>query len=148
GTAEAVNEQMRQLDEFARTSPFAKQVFLTAQQQMLAFGIETQKVIPYLDAIQNAVAAAGGSNQTLTELAQIISKIHAAGKLTAQDFIEFGNRGVDAATLIGSQMGKTGAEIRESVTKGLIGADEALDALIAGMDQKFDGAADNVKIGR
>jgi len=145
GTAEAVNEQMRQLDEFARTSPFAKQVFLTAQQQMLAFGIETQKVIPYLDAIQNAVAAAGGNNQTLTELAQIISKIHAAGKLTAQDFIEFGNRGVDAATLIGSQMGKTGAEIRESVTKGLIGADEALDALIAGMDQKFDGAADNVK---
>jgi len=145
GSTTAVNEQMEKLDTFARTSPFAKQVFLTAQQQMLAFGIETQKVIPYLDALQNAVAAAGGNNQTLAELAQIISKVHAAGKLTAQDFIEFGNRGVDAATLIGSQMGKSGAAIRESVTKGLLDADDALDALIKGMDQKFGGAADNVK---
>ena len=41
GSAKAANEQMDKLDTFARTSPFSKATFISAQQQMLAFGIET-----------------------------------------------------------------------------------------------------------
>lgn len=145
GGAEAANAQMDKLDAFARTSPFSKTTFISAQQQMLAFGIEAQKVIPYLDAIQDAVAAAGGSNQQLGEIAFVMAQISAAGKITGQDLIQFGQRGVNAAELIGSQMGKTGAQIKSEITAGTLGADEALDALAAGMKAKFDGAAANVK---
>lgn len=145
GSAEAANAQMDKLDQFARNSPFAKQTFITAQQQMLAFGIETQKVIPYLDAVQNAVAAAGGSNQELADITRIMSQIHASSKITAMDLREFGNRGLDAATIIGESMGKTGAQIRSEITAGTLGADVALDALAQGMEAKFGGAADGVK---
>lgn len=145
GSAAAANAQMDKLDAFARNSPFAKQTFISAQQQMLAFGIETQKVIPYLDAVQNAVAAAGGSNQEIEGIVATMSKIQSSSKITAQDLNEFGNRGVNAAELIGSQMGKTGAQIRADITSGSLGATEALDALAAGMSERFDGAADNVK---
>jgi tape measure domain-containing protein len=145
GSAEEANAQMDKLDDFASNSPFAKQVFIEAQQQMLGFGIEAQKVIPYLGAIQDAVAATGGSNQDIAELSRIFSTIQSSAKLTATDLMEFGNRGVDAATLIGSQMGKTGAEIREEITAGTLDASEALDALAAGMDERFGGAAANVK---
>lgn len=146
GGAKEANAQMDKLDAFARTSPFSKQTFITAQQQMLAFGIESKKVIPYLDAIQEGVAAAGGSSQTLGEIAYVMSQISAAGKITAQDLMQFGQRGVNAAELIGSQMGKTGAEIRDEITKGSLGADQALDALAAGMKEKFAGASANVKM--
>lgn len=146
GGAQQANAQMDKLDAFARTSPFAKTTFITAQQQMLAFGIESKKVIPYLDAIQEAVAAAGGSNQQLGEIAFIMAQISSAGKITAQDLMQFGQRGVNAAELIGSQMGKTGAEIRAQITAGTLGADQALDALAAGMKEKFDGASANVKL--
>jgi tape measure domain-containing protein len=145
GSAQAANAQMDKLDEFARTSPFAKQVFITAQQQMLGFGIETQKVIPYLDAIQNAVAAMGGSNDDVAQLTRIMSQISASAKITATDLQEFGNRGVDAATIIGSQMGKTGAQIRTDITAGTLDAQVALDALAAGMQDRFGGAAANIK---
>lgn len=145
GSAEAANAQMDKLDDFARNSPFAKQTFITAQQQMLAFGIETRKVIPYLDAVQNAVAAAGGSNADIEAIAATMSKIQSAAKITGQDLIEFGNRGINAAELIGSQMGMTGAEIREAITNGSIGATQALDALAAGMAESFAGASDGVK---
>ena len=145
GSAQAANEQMDRLDAFARTSPFAKTTFITAQQQMLAFGVEAKKVIPYLDAIQDAVAAAGGSNQQLSEIAFIMAQISSAGKITGQDLLQFGQRGVNAAELIGSQMGKTGAQIRAEITAGTLGADDALDALAGGMKEKFDGAAANVK---
>ncbi|MBD8012657.1 tape measure protein [Microbacterium sp. Re1] len=146
GGAEAANAQMDKLDAFARTSPFSKQTFITAQQQMLAFGIESKKVIPYLDAIGEAVAAAGGSNQELGEIAFVMAQISSAGKITAQDLMQFGQRGVNAAELIGSQMGKTGAEIRAQITAGTLGADQALDALASGMKEKFDGASANVKM--
>lgn len=145
GSAEAANAQMRELDDFARNSPFAKQTFIQAQQQMLAFGIETKKVIPYLDAVQNAVAAAGGSNTDIEAIATTMSKIQSAAKITGQDLIEFGNRGINAAELIGSQMGKTGAQIRADITAGSLDATVALDALAAGMSERFAGAADNVK---
>lgn len=145
GSLEDANAQMDKLDEFARTSPFSKETFIQAQQQMLGFGIEAQKVIPYLDSIQDAVAAFGGSGQQISEIAFIMSQISAAGKITATDLMQFGQRGVDAATLIGSQMGKTGAQIREDITAGTLGADQALDALAAGMGERFDGAAENVK---
>jgi len=145
GSTEAVNAQMAKLDEFARTSPFSKQTFITAQQQMLAFGIETRKVIPYLSAINDATAAAGRSSQQLGELAFVMAQISAAGKITGQDLIQFGQRGVNAAELIGSQMGKTGAQIRADITAGTLGANEALDALAAGMSQTFAGASANVK---
>lgn len=145
GGAKEANAQMDKLDAFARTSPFAKTTFITAQQQMLAFGIESRKVIPYLDAIQDAVAAAGGSNQQLAEVAFIMAQISAAGKITGQDLIQFGQRGINAAELIGESMGKTGAQIKAEITAGTLGADEALDALATGMKSKFDGAAASVK---
>ncbi|QIK82392.1 tape measure protein [Sanguibacter sp. HDW7] len=145
GGAEAVNAQMGELDKFAKTSPFSKQTFISAQQQMLAFGIESKKVIPYLSAINDATAAAGGNSQMLGELAFVMAQISAAGKITGQDLIQFGQRGVNAAELIGSQMGLTGAEIKAHITKGTLGADVALDALAAGMSEKFAGASANVK---
>lgn len=145
GSAEAAAKQMDKLDEFARTSPFAKQTFITAQQQMLAFGIETQKVIPYLDAIGDAVAASGGTSNTVGELAFIFSQIQSSAKITAQELREFGDRGVDAAKLIGDQMGMTAAEVRDSITRGTLDAGDALDALAAGMKETFGGASANVK---
>lgn len=145
GDAEAVNAQMAELDEFAKTSPFSKATFITAQQQMLAFGIEAEKVVPYLDAINDAVAAAGGNSQTLSEVAFVIAQIGAAGKITAQDLMQLGQRGINAAELIGSQMGKTGAQIRQDITDGVLGADDALNALTDGMKERFDGASANVK---
>lgn len=145
GSAQAANAQMDKLDAFARTSPFSKATFISAQQQMLAFGIETKKVIPYLDALQNAVAASGGSNADIAGLVATMSKIKSSAKITATDLMEFGNRGVDAAGLIGKAMGKTGAQIRADITAGSLDAGTALDALAKGMSEKFNGAAANVK---
>ncbi|KJQ54150.1 tape measure protein [Microbacterium sp. SA39] len=145
GGAEAANAQMDKLDAFARNSPFSKSVFISAQQQLIGFGFEAGKVIPILDAVQNAVAAVGGSNEQISDIVSILAKIRSSGKLTAEDFNMLGERGLDAATLLGQGFGKSAAEIRESVTKGTLDAGEAIDVLVAQMGTKFAGAASNVK---
>lgn len=143
--AEAANEQMDKLDEFATTSPFSKAVFIEAQQQLLGFGTEAERVVPILDAIQNAVAATGGSNQDIAELVRIIAQLEGGVKLSAETFNQFGTRGIDAAQLIGDAMGKTGQQIREEVTAGTLDADQAIQALTDGMSARFSGAAEGVK---
>jgi len=145
GSAAEANAQMDQLDAFAKNSPFAKDVFIRAQQQLLGFGMEATRVIPTLDAIQDAVAATGGSSQDILEIANVLAKVQGTGKITAETLNELGIRGVDAATIIGEQMGQTGDEIRAGITKGTVGADSALQALTDGMKTRFDGAAAGVK---
>lgn len=145
GSAEAANAQMDKLDDFARNSPFAKEVFVKAQQQMIAFGFAAEDVIPTLNSVQDAVAAAGGTNDDIAAIVDTMSKIQATGKITARELMEFGNRGIDAASLIGQAFGKTGAEIREEITAGTLDANKALTALTQEMGKKFEGAAANVK---
>lgn len=145
GSAKGANDQMDKLDEFARNSPFSKSVFITAQQQLLGFGVQASKVIPIMDALQNAVAATGGSSQDIGDLAYVLAQVSAAGKVTGEDLMQLGQRGVDAADLVGAQMGKTGAEVKKMISDGKIDANTFIDALTTGMSQKFSGAAANVK---
>lgn len=139
------NAQMNELDKFAKNSPFSKDVFIKAQQQLLGFGMSAKDVIPTLDAIQNSVAAVGGSNQDIAEVSNILAKVIGSGKLTAETFNELGIRGINAADIIGERMGKTGDDIRTGVTKGTVDAGEAIQALTDGMQERFGGAAAGVK---
>src|SRR5579871_4370204 len=145
GSADAANKMMSDLSAFASKSPFPRQAFIEATQQMLAFGIQTQKVIPYLGAVQDAVAAAGGSATDLSQITTIMSQISSAGKITGTDLMQFGQHGINAADLIGKAMGKTGAQIKDEITAGTLDANDALDALAAGMEATYGGAADLVK---
>ena len=145
GSQTQVNAQMQKLNDLVQKSPFDKRVFITGQQQLLSFGMAAKKVIPTMDALQNAVAATGGSSQQLADLTFIMAQIQAAGKITGQDLLQFGQRGINAAELIGKAMGKTGAQIKSEISNGTLKASDALDALRVGMSQKFAGAADNVK---
>lgn len=145
GSTEAVNAQMAQLDEFARNSPFSKATFLQAQQQLLGFGVEAKKVIPILGAVQDATAAVGGSNQQISEIVSILAKISSSGKITAEDLNQLGERGLDAASLLGAGFGKSAADIRKDISAGAIDAGRAIDVLTEQMTARFGGAAANVK---
>jgi tape measure domain-containing protein len=145
GSAKAADKMLSQLTKFASTSPFPRQAFIEATQQMLSFGFAAKDVIPTLDAVQNAVAATGGSATDILEIVDVLSKVQSTGKITAETLNELGYRGIDAAKIIGQQMGKTAGQIRDSISKGTLGAQAAIKALTAGMAKNFAGAAAGLK---
>lgn len=145
GGAEAANAQMDKLDEFARTSPFSKAVFIDAQQQLLSFGFAAEDVIPTLDAIQQAMSRAGKGNVEIAETASILAKIQSTGKMGAEDLNMLGERGVNAAKLIGDGFGKTEAEIRDAMSKGTLDGRKALQVLVEQMGTQYAGATALVK---
>ena len=146
GSAQAANAQMDKLDQFARTSPFAKQTFIQAQQQMLGFGVAAKDVVPTLSAIQDTVAAFGGSNEQISSIVDVLSRMQSQGRLSGDALERLGYYGVDAAKIIGDQMGLTSGEIKDMASKpGGIPVDQIWDPLVDGMNEKFGGAAANVK---
>ena len=146
GSAEAANAQMDKLDDFARNSPFAKQVFIEAQQQLLGFGVAAEDVIPALSAIQDSVAAVGGSNEDISNVTYALAQMQGQGKLTGETLNMLGQYGIDAASILGESMGKTGAEIRDMASKpGGIPVAEVWTPLVESLTERFGGAAEGVK---
>lgn len=145
GSIEGANMQMERFHAFADDSPFSRATFLQAQQQLMAFGMEADRVVPSLEGIQNAVAAIGGGNQEILQLTDILGSIQGQGKITGRELQRMGQMGIDAADIIGEQMGKSGQAIREEITAGTLDADAAIEALTTGMSTRFDGAAAGLK---
>lgn len=146
GSGEAATTMMDQLREFAKTSPFPRQAFIEGTQQLLGFGVSAQRIIPTLSAIQDAVASVGGGSEQISQITFALAQIQSQGKFTGETLNQLGGLGIDAATILGEQFGKTGAEIRDMASRpGGIPADQVFDPLVAGLTEKFGGAAEGVK---
>lgn len=146
GSAEAAEAQMGRLDSWADNSPFAREIFYEAQQQLIGFGVEADLVIPILDGVQDAVAAVGGTNEDITQVVDALSNMQGTGRLTGEELRRLGRYGIDAATIIGDEMGHTGEEIREMASRpGGIPVDQVWEPLTEGLTSRFGGAAENVK---
>lgn len=145
GSAAAATEQMAELTEFTKTSPFPRQLWIQAQQTLIGFGVAAEDIVPTLAALQDGVVAVGGSAQSIEEVVLILAKIQSVGKVTAEDLNELGVRGIDAAGLIGEAFGQSAAEIRESISSGSLDAATFLDTLVTQMQAKFGGAAEGLR---
>ena len=145
GSAAAAAAQMEELAAFAQTSPFPRQLWIQAQQTLIGFGVEAEKIVPTFRALQDGVVAVGGSAQSIEEVVLILSKISSVGKVTAEDLNELGVRGIDAATLVGEAWGMTAAEVRESMSTGAVDATEFMDTLVDQLGTKYAGAAEGLR---
>lgn len=145
GSATAANKQMDLLREFGRSSPFPRQVWIQAQQQLLAFGMAAEQIIPTLSAIQDGVAAAGGGATDIQEIVRVLAQVQSTGKVTAETLNQLGVRGIDAATLVGNAFGKTASQIRDEISSGALDAATFLTVLTEQMTARFGGAAEGVK---
>lgn len=146
GSGQAAAAMQDQIRAFAKTSPFPRQAFIEGTQQLLGFGVAADKIIPTLQAIQDSVAAVGGNADTISNITYALAQIKGQGKLTGETLNQLGQYGIDAASLIGAQMGKTSQEIRDMASNpGGIPADQVWDPLINGLESRFAGAAAGVK---
>lgn len=145
GSAEAASDQMEELVSWSRTSPFPRQLWIEAQQMLLGFGMEAERVVPTLAAIQDGVVAVGGSAQSIREVVQILAQVQSTGTITAETLNQLALRGVDAATLIGDSMGRTAAQIREDVSSNALDAQTFLVTLTDSLQDRFEGAAEGLR---
>lgn len=132
GGADAATKHLKDLQDFAKATPFEFEGLTTASRRLQNVGLEAEKVIPVLTDIGNAAAAAGASSAELDSITLAFSQIIAKGKLSAEEVNQLAERGIPVWRMLSEQLGKSKEEIIDMAEKGKISSQVFLDAF-----QKF-----------
>lgn len=142
GSAEEAQKQIESFQAFAAVTPFEFPGLIQAAQKMKAVGFSADSIIPNLTAIGDVAATLGAPQEAINGVVFAMSQMSGAGRVMTEDLYQMSNAlpGFNAFKAIGDQLGKTQAEVRDMVSKGLIPADVGIQAVLDGM-RAFPGAA-------
>jgi tape measure domain-containing protein len=127
GSAGKADTFVRQLVDFARTTPFELSGLQTAAKQLLAYGFAQEEVIPNLRALGDI--ASGVGMDKLPNLILAFGQVRAATRLTGMELRQFTEAGVPLLQTLSEQLGKPVAVIQEMVSAGQIGFTDVEQAL-------------------
>ena len=145
GSAEKAKAYMDDMYAFALKTPFAYPDLLESSRNLIAFGIQAENTFPIMRSIGDAVAAVGGGNAEMKNMADIFGQIQAQGRITAMEVNRLSAYGINAFEILGDAAGKSAAEMRKEVSKGAVDAGTAIEALVTGIDKKFGGMMEGLK---
>jgi tape measure domain-containing protein len=95
-----------------------------------------------LTAVGDAVAGLGGGQEMIDGVTRALGQMKAKGKVSAEEMNQLAERGIPGWQMLADKMGLTTAEAMKLSEKGLIPADQAIQALTGGMEKKFGGMMD------
>jgi tape measure domain-containing protein len=121
GSAEDAGKMIKDMTEFAKTTPFQLTDIEKSTKSMLAFGISAEDIIPSLKMIGDV---ASGVGIPLTDLATIYGKARTQGTLFAEDINQLTERGVPIIAQLAEQFGIAESEVRDLVSTGAVGFDD------------------------
>lgn len=128
GSSEKANEFVEEMTQFAAKTPFTIKGVFQSSKQLLAMGIEAEKIKPTLKALGDISA---GLSVPIGRLAFNFGQVRAAGKLTGRELRDFVTAGVPLLDTLGQTLGKTSNEIRDMISAGDISFKMVEDAFLA-----------------
>ena len=140
GSSSAASAMLGQLEQFAATTPFDLPGVENASRQLLAFGFQAQDIIPMLTSIGDAVSAMGGGVPEINRVTLALGQMAAAGRVNAQDLMQLTQVGIPAWQILADKIGVSTGALRDMVEKGAVPAQQAIEALTTGMEERFKGA--------
>lgn len=139
GSADAAKRHIKDLTDFAKTTPFQLGGLIETSQRVQALGFDVKTVIPLLTTIGDAAAGLSlgqeGINRITLALGQMQAKGHAAGG----ELLQLTEAGIPALRFIAEGIGKTQAETSKLVEAGAISSNTAIHFILSGMEQRFGG---------
>lgn len=139
GSGEKARAMLKDLQQFAATTPFEFPELIKAAQKMAAFGIAAPKIVPTMRTVGDAVAGLGGSSEMFDRIIRAMGQMDAKGKVSAQEMNQFAEAGINAWQAVANALGITVVEAMAKAKAGQIDAATALAAIQADMVQKFGG---------
>ena len=138
GSEEKAAGLLKQLDKFAADTPFNKLQLTQNAQQMMNFGVASDKVMGYLQQLGDI---SGGDAERFSSLSLVFGQVSASGKLMGQDLLQFINAGFNPLKELEAMTGKSYKELQELMSKGEITFDHVAAAMAhaTGEGGKFHG---------
>lgn len=117
GSAEKAKQLLKDMTEFAASTPFDLPGVVDAGKRMLAFGFTADEIIPKLRQIGDV---ASGLSQPIGDMVYLFGQIKTQGKAMTQDLNQFANRGVPIFDEVAKAMGVPKEAVRKLAEEGKI----------------------------
>lgn len=130
--------------QLAIHSPFTQEGVAEAFKMAMAYGFNVDESKRLTQAMLDFSAATGNTEFAMERIARALGQISAAGKLTAQDINQLVAVGVPVNQILAEHFETTTQGIMDMREKGLIPAEEAIEAITVWMETNFAGAADRM----
>lgn len=139
-------KMMDDLDAFARKTPFKTSNTIAQAQKLVAMGWDAKSIVKDMYTIGDAAAATGKGDEGLQRIALALSQIKSKGKLSTEELNQLAEAGISAKRYIAEGLGYGSgdsalAKMSKDLEGGKIMADEAIDAILKGM-QEYKGMMD------
>lgn len=143
GSAEAAQDFLGKMRDFAAKTPFEFPELQTAASSLISAGVEADKVIPIMTSLGNATSGMGTGSEGVKRATIALQQMSAAGRITGEDLNQLRDAGVPVFDLLAAATGKSKEEVAELAQKGKLGKTEMLqlfEALETGKGlERFNG---------
>lgn len=139
GSGKKAQVFVKQLADFAAKTPFEFEGLTMASQRLMAMGFASKDVLPTMDALGDAVAALGGSGETLDRVVTALGQIKAKGKASAEEMMQITEAGIPAWQMLADKIGTSVPQAMKLVEKGAVDADTVIKSVVEGSNARFDG---------
>jgi tape measure domain-containing protein len=137
GSAEKAKAMLADLTQFAATTPFELPQVEDAAKKLLAFGFQAEQIRPMLTAIGDAAAGLGLGAAGIDRITLALGQMQAKTKVQSDEMLQLVEAGIPAWDILSKAMGVPTAQLQKMVSDGVVPADKAIQALVAGMEQRF-----------
>ena len=117
GDAGKAKKALKELSDFAATTPFELPEVQSAGRALLAFGVSTDKLKGSLKAIGDVSAGIGAP---IGEIAEIYGKARTQGRLFGEDINQLTGRGIPIIQELAKQFGVAEDEVKKLVSEGSV----------------------------
>lgn len=117
GSTDKANKLLEQLTRTAANTPFQQEEIFQGARQLLAYGVEADKINDQLLDLGNI---ASGVSQPLSRIVTVYGQIIAKGKLTGEELRQLREAGVNPIEELAQVLGVAGSEIEGLISKGKV----------------------------
>lgn len=136
GSSQKAGTFLKQLQDFAKTTPFEFGDLVSQAQQMMGMGVAAKDVIPDLTALGDSVASIGGSAQQVDSVTLAFDQMSAKGTLDMGNMQQIMQNGVPSALkILADHYKTTTGQMIQMISTGKVQSSEALPALVAGIEK-------------
>jgi phage-related protein len=167
----AAQDYVTLLKNYANVTPFRFPEILDMSKKMRAYGFAAEETVPAINAIGEAVAAMGGSEEQMQRIGYALGQMRNSGRVYQRQMMQLANAGINGYEILGEQLfkklqagsqdaidlAKKATSLGFDVTKGFsveavraltrigaLGGRGAADALLTGMQDRFQGSQDRL----
>lgn len=139
GSAQAADDFLRDLADFAAATPFDFPGLQDSSRLLLAFGFQAESVIPIVGTLGDATSALGGGTDTLEGVVRALGQMQTKGKVATQELLQLAERGIPVFDILKEKLNLTGEQVADIGTLG-ISSSTAITAILEGLGERFGGA--------